>query len=119
MESRLHRIVGAFTVFFTLTLPLFAALIATAVYPRLTELVSRKGFSDGGIAEFYFENFRVAIALPVILGVVGAGVAFVVWRKGKEDGVMTLSRLLVIQTLTCFLTFLWFAAYVVAAVKGQ
>ena len=119
MDSRLHRIVGAFAIFFTLTLPLFAALVANAVYPRLVELVSRRGFADGGLAEFFFDNFRVAVAIPVGLGILGAGLAFLIRRRKDTDGVLMLSRLLVVQTLTAFLTFLWFAAYIVAAVKGQ
>ena len=119
MDSRLHRIVGAFAIFFTLTLPLFAALVANAVYPRLVELVSRRGFADGGVAEFYFDHFRTALAIPIALGVLGSATSFLVWRKKTDEGVMTLARLFVVQTLVCFLTFLWFAAYIVAAVKGQ
>ncbi len=119
METKLPRALGAFAVFFTLTLPLFAALVASAVYTPLVNLVTRSGTpAKGALADFFFNDFKLALAIPLLTGIGGGAAAFVAWRKRDTDTTITLARLLVIQTLAGFATFLWFASYLVAAVKG-
>jgi hypothetical protein len=118
MDTKLPRALGAFAVFFTLALPLFAALVASAVYTPLVNMVTRSGAPKGALADFFFNDFKLALAIPLLIGVGGAAVAFLAWRKRDADTTLTLARLLVVQTLVCFASFLWFAAYLVAAVKG-
>lgn len=119
MDTKLPRALGAFSVFFTLALPLFAALTAAAVYTPLVNIITRGGTPPkGALADFFFNDFKLALAIPLLVGVVGATGAFLAWRKRDADTNLTLARLLVIQTLSGFATFLWFAAYLVAAVKG-
>lgn len=119
MDTKLPRALGAFAVFFTLALPLFAGLVASAVYTPLVNLVTRSGMSaKSGLADFFFNDFKLALAVPLVIGVGGATAAFLAWRKRDADTTITLARLLVIQTLAAFAGFLWFAAYLVAAVQG-
>ena len=119
MDSKLPRALGAFAVFFTLTLPLFAGMIAAATYTPLVNMVTRAGFNPtNGLADIFFNHFKVALAFPLLVGIAGALAAFLVWRKRDAEPALVLGRLLVIQTLASFATLLWFAAYIVAAVKG-
>ncbi len=119
MDPRLARIIGAFAVFFTLALPLFAAAAAVAVYAPIANLLSRAGAPCAGpLADLFFNNFKVALSAPLLLGVAGAAAAFVAWRKRDADERVTLARLLVIQTLAAFGALLWLAAFLVAVAKG-
>lgn len=119
MDPRLARIIGAFAVFFTLALPLFAALVAAAAYSPLVNMLTRVGAPlDGPLGALFFNHFKVALAVPLLLGVGGASAAFLAWRRPDTDERVTLARLLVIQTLTAFGAFLWLAAFLIAAAKG-
>lgn len=119
MDPRLARTIGAFAVFFSLALPLFAALVGAAAYAPLVNLISHLEAPAGSaLAEFFFNHFKVALAAPIAVGVAGATLSFLAWRKPEEDGSVTLARLLVIQTLCAFAGLLWLAALLLAVVKG-
>lgn len=119
MDPKLFRILGAFSVFFSLAIPAFGALIASATYTPLVNLLQRAGGSaTSPLANLYFNHFRLALAFPLAVAVVAALFAFLAWRKKETEPAVPLARLLVIQTFAAFASFLWLGAFVVAAVQG-
>lgn len=119
MDPKLFRILGAFSVFFSLAIPAFGALIGCAVYTPLVNLLHRAGGSaTSPLANFYFNHFPFALAIPLGVAVIAALFAFLAWRKKETEPAVLLGRLLVIQTFAAFASFLWLGAFVVAAVQG-
>ena len=119
MEPKIARILGALSVFFSLTMPVFAALLAKAAYTPLVNLVARAGgTATNPFADFFFNHFAVAIGIPLVVGVVAAALGFIAWRNETASQTETLARLLVIQTFAAFAALLWLGAFVIAAVAG-
>lgn len=119
MEPKIARILGALSVFFSLTMPVFAALLAKAAYTPLVNLVARSGgTATNAFANFYFNHFPVAISIPLTVGIIAAALGFLAWRKEDASQPETFARLLVIQTFASFASLLWLGAFVIGAVAG-
>lgn len=115
MDKQFSRTLGAFVVFFSVALPLFAALAAAAAYRPLVGLLGARGGVSHPLAEFFFNRFPWAVSLPVAVGVF-AGLA--AWRRLKRietDPASTLGGLFLIQGGSAMLALVWLALYALAA----
>ena len=115
MDKKLSRTLGVFAVFFAFALPLFSALAGVAAHRPLVSMLAEKGRVSHPLAEFYFNRFPVAVALPVMLGVVCATAAWRRMRSAEQDPVGALGSLFLIQGVAAMGALLWLALYLVAA----
>lgn len=118
MHTRLVRLLGAFAVLFSLIIPLVAGVIARTAYPPMVDHLVRRGGPTGPIATLYFQNFNLALAVPLVIGVVAAIAGFFVWRSHHADASEVLAKLLVIQTVAALGAMFWLGAFVLGYALG-
>lgn len=118
MNTPLSRTLGSFAVFFAFTLPGFAALSGAALYRPLVNLVGAKSGGTHWLANFYFNHFPVALAIPVAAGLLAGVFGILALRRKDADAVDTLGKLFVFQSLAAMVSLAWLAALILAAVLG-
>lgn len=118
MENRLPRILGAFAILFSLCIPLLAGVIAAAAYTPMVNHLNSRGGPQGPLANFFFQNFSLALAVPLIVGVIAAVIGCFNWRVRHADATQVLGKLLVVQTVAALGATLWLGAFILGYAIG-
>lgn len=118
MEKNLPRTLGYFAAFFSLALPAFAALAAQALHKPHINMIGERGAGAHWLANFYFNHFAVALAIPVAVGLLTGILALLTTRRKDAELVDSLAKLFILQAVSAMVALGWITGLHFAVVLG-
>lgn len=113
MKNTFERLVAAFSIFFTMALPLLAGMVGQASHDLLVEgIANRTVVGLPSLSDFVFNNFS-----GLLWGMFGATVVLVVlglWQWREEDATVRMGRLLLFAVASATLAVVFLALLVLA-----